>query len=90
VAEQNAAVIREQMIVRLVVGNRDFTAADNRAFSEHFNKLLVEHSYKEIPDVGHEPMALFQALGESNWVFYRKVFGEFSSQWVRTREDFEG
>ncbi|ACK68032.1 putative esterase [Rippkaea orientalis PCC 8801] len=78
-AKQYAAMRRGRLIIRMVVGDRDFTAPDNRSFSELLDRLQIEHSYNEVPGVGHNPITLFEAFGESNWMFYRKIFGKVAS-----------
>ena len=74
-AEQNAAAIRNKTRVRLATGERDSTFDLNRRLSEHLKQLNIPHTFKGLPGVDHNPMALLNALGESNWEFYRAVFG---------------
>jgi hypothetical protein len=46
-----------------------------REFDAHLRRLSVPHTYTELPGIGHNPMAVPDALGEENWEFYRAVFG---------------
>jgi enterochelin esterase-like enzyme len=75
VAEENAVALRGKQLVRQAVGDRDFSATLNRDFSEHLKKLGIEHTFILVPGVGHKPLALLNALGESNWAFYQNAFG---------------
>ncbi len=60
---------------RQVIGSADFTADDNRRFRQHLAGQGIVHDYVEVPGVGHDVLALFSAMGEENWAFYRKVTG---------------
>lgn len=57
--------------LRIVVGDADNTAPGSAAFSALLGTLGVAHEYRLFPGVGHDTMALFAALGESTWPFYR-------------------
>jgi enterochelin esterase-like enzyme/dienelactone hydrolase len=74
-AEQNAAALRDKTRVRLATGEQDSTFDLNRRLSEHLKQLNIPHTFKDLPGVDHNPTALLNALGESNWEFYRAVFG---------------
>jgi acetyl esterase/lipase len=71
IAERNAAAIQGRVRVRQVVGSRDNTAELNRFYSTHLRKLGVDHEFVEVPGVGHDTMALLQALDDRLWEFYR-------------------
>jgi enterochelin esterase-like enzyme len=71
IAERNAAAIRGRSRVRQAVGSRDFTVELNRAFSAHLQQINIEHTFTEVPGVGHDTLALLRGLGERNWEFYR-------------------
>jgi dienelactone hydrolase len=75
VAEQNAALVRGKVAIRQVVGDLDNTLKLNRAFSDHLGKLEIPHTFANLPGVTHDTMALFNALGDANWGFYRAAFG---------------
>lgn len=75
VAGQNAAAVRGQVHTRLAVGSRDFTAALNRACSEHLHWLEIPHTFTEVPGVGHDTLALLRGLGGEHWMFYHAALG---------------
>lgn len=60
---------------RQVIGTADFTADDNRRFQRHLGEQGIAHDFVEVPGVGHDVVALFAAMGDENWAFYRKVTG---------------
>ena len=74
-AEQNTAGVRGNTRVRQVIGDRDGTLAFNREFDAHLTRLGIPHTFTVLPGIGHDAMALLNALGEANWGFYRVVFG---------------
>jgi enterochelin esterase-like enzyme len=61
--------------LRQVIGSADFTAADNLRFHQHLADQGIAHDYVTVPGVGHDVLALFAAMGEANWAFYRQVTG---------------
>jgi acetyl esterase/lipase len=79
VAEQYAATIRGTSRAlrrfRQVVGSLDFTLPANEAFRAHVARLAVASEYTLVPGVDHDTMALLEGLGETNWAFYRALFG---------------
>ena len=79
VAEQYAAAIRGTpralMHFRQVVGSLDFTLPANEEFRAHVTRLAIVQEYTLVPNVGHDTMALLEALGDRNFAFYRAVFG---------------
>jgi enterochelin esterase-like enzyme len=60
---------------RQVIGLTDFTAPDNLRFHQHLQRQGIAHEYVEIDGVGHNVLALFAAMGDDNWAFYRHVTG---------------
>jgi enterochelin esterase-like enzyme len=74
IASRNANAIRGRTLVRIVVGEDDPTAASNRAFSEHVERLGIEHRFESWPSVAHEPLSLLRAMGDARWAFYRRAF----------------
>lgn len=74
-AEENADAVRNKMPFRMVIGEKDETLDFNRDFSEHMKQLDIPHTFTVLPSLGHQPMALLNALGEDNWKFYQAVFG---------------
>jgi len=73
-AAENAARIARDSRVRVVIGDRDETYENNRAFREHLKTLGIPHEWIVLPGVGHNPMAVLQALGDRHWAFYRAAF----------------
>jgi hypothetical protein len=57
-----------------VVGSLDFTLPANEEFRAHVTRLAIAQEYTLVPNVGHDTMALLEALGERNFAFYRAVF----------------
>lgn len=74
-AAKNAATLKTGSRIRQIIGDRDSTLANNRDFEALLKKLEIPHEYSELKGVGHDPKAVLDALGESNWEFYREVFG---------------
>lgn len=60
---------------RQVIGSADFTAEDNLRFHQHLADQGIAHDYVTVPGVGHDVLALFAAMGDENWAFYRQVTG---------------
>ena len=74
-AERHADAIRKGSLVRVVCGDRDETFANNRDFHEHLERLGIPHTWTVLPGVDHDPRGSLEALGDSNWDFYRQAFG---------------
>ncbi|MBI2515950.1 MAG: esterase family protein [Opitutae bacterium] len=62
------------LLMRQVVGDRDGTLANNRRFDARLTALKIPHTFTVLPGVGHNTRAVFAALGEANWKFYRAAF----------------
>ena len=75
-AEQNAEAIIKGSLVRQVCGDQDETFGPNRDFHEHLERLRIPHTWTVLPSVDHNPMKTLEALGDSNWTFYRAAFGQ--------------
>ena len=75
-AKMNADAITKGSLVRMVVGDRDETYANNVAFHEHLESLKIPHEWRVLRGVGHDPMAVILELGDAHWAFYRQAFGE--------------
>ncbi|MCY2984150.1 MAG: alpha/beta hydrolase-fold protein [Planctomycetota bacterium] len=73
-AEQNAAAIIKSSLVRQVCGDQDETFGPNRNFHEHLERFMIPHTWTVLPGVDHNPMKTLEALGDSNWAFYREAF----------------
>jgi len=61
--------------LRIVVGARDETADYSRLLHERLDALRIPHGYTEVPGVGHQPLALLEALGDAFWKFHRDFLG---------------
>lgn len=76
IAGPAAKALREQKtVIRHAVGDRDDTRDLNRGFHERMTSLNIEHEYSELPNVGHDAVALLGALGDGNGQFYRRALG---------------
>lgn len=73
-AEQNAAILARNTRLRLVIGDRDETFANNLDFHTHLQSLGIPHEWIVLPGVGHNPLAVLDALGDRHWAFYRAAF----------------
>lgn len=76
VAMVEAPTIRSELKLRVIVGNEDFTALDNRAFHQHLTQLDIPHEYQELAGIGHDAPRILSSLGDDNWRFYRAAFAE--------------
>jgi enterochelin esterase-like enzyme len=76
VAESSSAEVREKkMVIRHAVGKSDDTRELNAKFHERMESLKVPHEYAELPEVAHDVIAIFDALGERNGRFYARALG---------------
>ena len=48
--------------------------APHRRFHEYLDELGVDHQWTVLPGIGHDPLAVLEAMGASNWAFHRKAF----------------
>ena len=76
IAEKYAAAVAGKTKIRVAVGERDFTASLNIAYSEHLKKFKVDHELIVVPGVAHEAIPLLKGLGEANWGFYCAALGK--------------
>lgn len=74
-AQQNAGAIARGSLLRIVIGDKDETFENNRAFHEHLESLGIPHGWTVLRGVAHDPMGVLGALGDDNWAFYRAAFG---------------
>lgn len=77
-AEQYADEVRGRLRLRVAVGDRDAMLRANEAFSQHLSELKIPHTFRVVRGAGHNPSALFDALGDDTRTFYRQVFGALS------------
>jgi enterochelin esterase-like enzyme len=75
-AELNAKSIAKSSLIRIIIGERDETFQNNFEFHTHLESLEIPHQWTTLPGVGHDPEEVLNALGESNWNFYRTAFAE--------------
>lgn len=75
-AEQHAEAIRRGSLIRMVCGAEDETFANNRDFHEHLERLGIPHTWTILAGVDHNPLRTLEALGDSNWGFYRQAFAQ--------------
>jgi endo-1,4-beta-xylanase len=68
--EKNADNIRGKMAIRLAVGA---LVPGNRSFHEQLTRLNIPHDYDAF-EVSHNPLAIYDSLGDKNWRFYREAF----------------
>jgi enterochelin esterase-like enzyme len=73
-AQLNAKRIKQESLVRMVIGEKDETFANNEDFHRHLEGIGIPHGWTIVPGVGHEPERVFATLGDENWEFYRKAF----------------
>jgi len=72
---RHAEAIARGSLIRLVCGDEDETFASNRDFHEHLERLGIPHTWTVLTGVDHHPLRTLEALGDSNWAFYRQAFG---------------
>lgn len=73
-AEENKEALSKGSLIRQVCGDKDETFANNREFHEVLERLKIPHTWIVLNGVDHNPMKTLEALGDSNWAFYRKAF----------------
>lgn len=78
-AERYASAAREKSKIRIAVGDSDDLMGPNKDFADHLSRLQVPHDFYRLPNVEHNPLQLFQAMGEDNWNFYRAALGGTAS-----------
>lgn len=70
-----ASLHTHPVVIRQAIGDRDDTIELTRRFRDHLDRLRIEHTYTELPGIGHDPLALISALGAASGRFYRKALG---------------
>jgi poly(3-hydroxybutyrate) depolymerase len=78
-AEQNAEALTRSSLIRIVCGNQDETFSNNIAFHLYLEELAIPHAWTVLEGVDHNPSKTLEALGESNWEFYRMAFEQSKS-----------
>ena len=76
-AAESAAskLIGQSITIRQAIGAADDTIELTRRFRDHMDRLRVDHEYREVPGIGHDPLALIRGLEASSGRFYRKALG---------------
>ena len=75
-AERNAKAIIESSHIRMVCGDQDETFDNNLAFHEYLDRLAIPHRWTVLKGMDHNPLRTLEALGDSNWEFYRLAFDQ--------------
>lgn len=78
IAELNAEKLCSDLVIRQIIGDRDETLRFNREFKQHLDALKIPHTYRQLPDIPHNPNLVLNALGDDNWAFYRQALGASS------------
>jgi polyhydroxybutyrate depolymerase len=73
-AKENAEAITKGSLIRMVCGDQDETFSNNLAFHLHLQELAIPHTWTVLEGIDHNPMKTLEALGDSNWQFYRQAF----------------
>ena len=76
IAQRNAKAVAKDSLVRVGIGDKDGTYALSVEFHDHLTRLGIPHDWHPLRGVAHEPMRTLTALGEGQWEFLRKAFGE--------------
>jgi enterochelin esterase-like enzyme len=80
IAEQNAEKIRSGLLIRQIIGDRDETLGFNREFKQHLDALKIPHTYRQLPNIPHNPNLVLDTLGELNWSFYKAALKATTSK----------
>ncbi len=62
-AAKHPEKIRDQIGITLFCGETDFLIEHNRALTQHLTKLDIPHTYREIPEIGHDLGSLQRLIG---------------------------
>jgi len=73
IAEQNAEKLRSGLLIRQIIGDRDETLRFNREFKQHLDALKIPNTYRQLPNIPHNPNLVLDTLGEQNWTFYNEA-----------------
>jgi enterochelin esterase-like enzyme len=64
-------IVGGRLLVRVAVGEADAMLGPNADLHEHLVSIGIPHGWQTYPGIGHDPLPLLQAMGPSNWAFYR-------------------
>jgi enterochelin esterase-like enzyme len=71
-ASANAPTLRtNDLLIRVAVGADDSSLPPVIDFHDQLTALGIAHSFNVYPGIGHQTIALFTAMGQANWSFYR-------------------
>lgn len=73
--KRNLESIRGRQVVRIAVGDKDNLKKSNTSLHEFLTGLGVAHEFDIIPNAAHSPAPVYAGLGDRNWAFYQKAFG---------------
>lgn len=74
IAEANAALLlKDGPVIRQIIGDRDETLRFNRDFHQHLEALRIPHTYRQLPDIPHDPNQILDTLAGDNWAFYHQA-----------------
>jgi enterochelin esterase-like enzyme len=76
---KNAEQIRNQMNIRIGVGEDDGLLPANQGLHEVLQRLNVAHQYEVVPGVAHSGIEYYKKLGTKGFDFHRKVFESLAS-----------
>jgi poly(3-hydroxybutyrate) depolymerase len=85
-AKENAEAITQGSLIRMVCGDQDETFSNNLAFHLHLQELAIPHTWTVLEGIDHNPMRTLEALGDSNWQFYRQAFDQAKRTPLPTRK----
>ena len=71
ITSNNASKIRGTVDIRIILGGTDPSLQNNKKFSTHLNNLKIKHTVRILENAGHSPKAIFGALQDDYWEFFR-------------------
>ena len=74
-AATHAKVLAAGTRIQMVIGSRDETYGNNLDFHRRLESLGIPHGWTVIPELGHDPDGMLEALGDAHWAFYREALG---------------
>jgi enterochelin esterase-like enzyme len=69
-------ILASRLRMRMAVGESDAMLVPNADLHAHLVTLGIPHSWQTFPGIDHNPLALLQALGPTNWDFYRGALSD--------------
>jgi len=71
---KNAEALRKDMGISLGLGDKDQHLDRNRRMHKLLDELMIPHSYKELPGVGHDTGKVYKEIGVEGFEFHAKHF----------------